>query len=133
MRAEAHLVDVVAIRVAAHVVGAETADATLRRLVERRDAGDDRQLAGMVFNGAELRAERLDRFAELLVGRLKLAIFVLELIQLVGLRKGGEVLEREECREAEGRRDEGDDREEEAMRHFQLPEFGPRVRDKNDR
>ena len=59
-------------------VGRSAADAALARLVERRDAGDDGQLAGAVFHRVELAAERFDRLAELLVGALELPVFALE-------------------------------------------------------
>ena len=132
VRAERHLVDVIAIRVVAEVGRAKAADAALGAVIEAADAGVDGQFAGAVFNGVELAAERLDRLAELFVGGLELFVFVAELAQLVGLREGGEVLDGEEGRQAEGRGDDRDEGEEQAVGHLQLPELGPRVRDKDD-
>src|SRR5206468_3376644 len=97
------------------------------------DAGDDGQFAGSIFDGVQLRPQRLDGAAELLVRCLQLAVLVAELRELVRLRQRCEVLDGEEGRQAEGGRNNGKKGEQELVRYLQLPKFGPRVRDKNDR
>src|SRR5207253_3906802 len=72
--AEGHLVEIVAEGVLAEGGGAGAADAALAGFVERADAGDDGQLARAVLYRAELRAQRLDRLAELLVGVLEVLV-----------------------------------------------------------
>src|SRR5437773_12406812 len=108
MRSEGHLVEIIAIRILAKVRRTQTADAALTRFIERADAGDDRQLSRAVFDGVELRPQRLDGLTELLICGLKLAVLAAQLRQLVCLRQRCEVLDREEGRQAKGR---GDDRD----------------------
>src|SRR2546428_196671 len=90
-RAERHLVEIVAIRIFAEVRGTQTADAAaLTALIECADAGDDRQLSRSFFNRVQLRAQRFDGLAELLVRRLQLAVLALQFRKLVRLRQGCE-------------------------------------------
>src|ERR1700736_1911967 len=134
MRPERHLVEVIAIWILAEVSRTKTADAArLTRFIERADAGDDRQFPRAIFDGVELRPQRLDGLAELLIGGLQLAVLAPQFRQLVRLRERREVLDREEGRQAEGGSDDRDQGEKQTVRDLQLPKFGPGMRDKNDR
>src|ERR1700676_2460215 len=116
MRAERHLVEIVAVRVLAQVRGTNSADAALARFIQSVDSGDDGELAGAIIDRSQLCAKRLDRPAELFVRRLQIAVLVAKLRELVGLGQRCEVLDREEAREAEGGGNQGEDREEQTVR-----------------
>ena len=134
VRAEAHLVDVVAVRV-------DAVSSSLRRPPEPPWLASSSVVMPAMMASLRVRSSTVRSWVRsdstdlpnCSFARLQLVVFAAELRKLVRLREGGEVLDREERRQTERGCDERDQRKEQAVRHLQLSELGPRVRDKDDR